>query len=133
MSSICYIYIETLHLLSCTKYLHNIFNSFVQRKLLLYQATVITGNSDAIMGSACMEIISVTDIEIVRMEVTSPIGIAQAVCIILKLVKLRTIFSMSRNIRSQLTPTEHTYTFITFSDFYLSMFLNLQIHLKCIK
>ena len=132
MSSICYIYIETLHLLSCTKYLHNIFNSFVQRKLLLYQATVITGNSDAIMGSACMEIISVTDIEIVRMEVTSPIGIAQAVCIILKLVK-RTIFSMSRNMRSQLTATEHTYIFITFSDFYLSMFLNLQIHLKCIK
>ena len=133
MSSICYIYIETLHLLSCTKYLHNIFNSFVQRKVLLYQATVITGNSDAIMGSACMEIISVTDIEIVRMEVTSPIGIAQAVCIILKLVKLRTIFSMSRNMRSQLTATEHTYIFITFSDFYLSMFLNFQIHLKCIK
>ena len=79
-----------------------------------------------------MEIISVTDIEIVRMEVTSPIGIAQAVCIILKLVK-RTIFSMSRNMRSQLTATEHTYTFITFSDFYLSMFLNFQIHLKCIK
>ena len=132
MSSICYIYIETLHLLSCTKYLHNIFNSFVQRKLLLYQATVITGNSDAIMGSACLEIGCVTDIQIVRMAVMSPSGIAQAVCIILKLVK-RTIFSMSRNMRSQLTATEHTYIFITFSDFYLSMFLNLQIHLKCIK